>query len=70
MSAIFRLAGVRLFALALLRCVFVVASQAATQDEGPVIRYEISLAHPEQHTFHIKMKVPNVSGSLTVQMPA
>jgi len=34
------------------------------------IQYQISLAHPEQHTFHIKMTVPNVSGSLTVQMPA
>jgi len=28
------------------------------------------LAHPELHTFHIKMTVPNVSGSLKVQMPA
>ncbi|MBS1839913.1 MAG: M61 family metallopeptidase [Acidobacteria bacterium] len=34
------------------------------------IQYEISLAHPELHTFHIKMIVPDVKGSLTVQMPA
>jgi len=34
------------------------------------IQYQISLEHPEQHTFHIKMTVPNVTGSLTVQMPA
>jgi predicted metalloprotease with PDZ domain len=34
------------------------------------IQYQISLAHPEQHLFHITMKIPSVSGSLTVQMPA
>ncbi len=34
------------------------------------IQYQISLDHPEQHTFHIKITVPNVNGSVTVQMPA
>ena len=34
------------------------------------IEYQISLTHPEQHVFHIKMTVPNVAGSLTIQMPA
>ena len=34
------------------------------------IQYQISLEHPEQHTFHIKMTVPDVKGSLSVQMPA
>ncbi len=43
---------------------------------GPVtptfatIRYEVSLAHPEQHLFHVTMTIPNVAGSVTVQMPA
>lgn len=34
------------------------------------IRYEISVAHPESHLFHITMKVPAVESELTVQMPA
>jgi len=34
------------------------------------IRYEISLAHPAQHQFHVAMIVPSVKGSLVVQMPA
>ncbi|MGB7281370.1 MAG: PDZ domain-containing protein [Candidatus Acidiferrum sp.] len=38
-------------------------------DDAP-IRYEISLEHPERHLFHVIIKVPNVSGELTVQMPA
>ena len=34
------------------------------------IQYEISLAHPELHTFHIRMTIPDVKDSITVQMPA
>jgi predicted metalloprotease with PDZ domain len=34
------------------------------------IRYEVSLAHPEQHLFHVTMEVPEVTGDLTVQIPA
>ena len=34
------------------------------------IRYTISLAHPEQHTFHITMQVPNAGRELIVAMPA
>jgi predicted metalloprotease with PDZ domain len=34
------------------------------------IQYQISVAHPEQHTFHIKMTIPEVKDSVTVQMPA
>ena len=34
------------------------------------IRYEVSLAHPEQHLFHVKMEVPNVEDELTLQMAA
>jgi len=47
----------------LLACAFATPSYST-------IQYEISLAHPEQHLFHITMTVPDVSGSLTVQMPA
>jgi len=34
------------------------------------IRYEISLARPEQHLFHVTMTIPEVKGEVTVQMPA
>jgi predicted metalloprotease with PDZ domain len=34
------------------------------------IRYEVSMAHPEQHLFHVTMTIPEVNGAVTVQMPA
>lgn len=34
------------------------------------IRYDVSLAHPERHQFHITMTVPAAQGAVTVQMPA
>ena len=37
------------------------------------IRYDVSLAHPERHQFHVTMTVPVVpgaQGNVTVQMPA
>jgi len=34
------------------------------------IRYEVSLAHPEQHLFHVTMTIPDVTGEATVQMAA
>ncbi len=42
---------------------FSTAAQAA-------IRYEVSLAHPEQHVFHVTMQIPEVTGEVTVRMPA
>jgi predicted metalloprotease with PDZ domain len=36
---------------------------------GSPIRYEVSLAHPEGHLFHVLMKVP-ASGETLLQMPA
>ena len=34
------------------------------------IRYDVSLAHPERHQFHVTMTVPGAQGNVTVQMPA
>jgi predicted metalloprotease with PDZ domain len=34
------------------------------------ISYSISLANPEKHLFHVAMTIPDVSGDVTVQMPA
>ncbi len=34
------------------------------------IRYSISVEHPERHLFHVEMRIPDVAGEVTVQMPA
>jgi predicted metalloprotease with PDZ domain len=34
------------------------------------IRYHVSLAHPEQHVFHVTMTIPDVAEQVVVQMPA
>lgn len=34
------------------------------------IRYEVSLAHPEQHLFHVTMEVSDVQGGVKLQMAA
>jgi predicted metalloprotease with PDZ domain len=34
------------------------------------IRYEVSLAHPEQHLFHVTMTIPDVADEVTIQIPA
>lgn len=49
---------------------FVASSSAARESSGEPIRYEISVAHPESHLFHITMTVPASDGELTVQMPS
>jgi len=53
----------RFASFVLLACAFAIPSYST-------IQYEISLAHPEQHVFHIKMTIPDVKDSVTVQMPA
>jgi predicted metalloprotease with PDZ domain len=58
-KAIYRLA----LSLLLLPAVLAGAARAA-------IRYEVSLARPEQHLFHVKMEVPDVKDQLTLQMAA
>jgi predicted metalloprotease with PDZ domain len=49
---------------------FVVFVSLFSSTSGAAIRYEVSLAHPENHLFHVSMHVPDVSGAVTVQMPA
>jgi predicted metalloprotease with PDZ domain len=38
--------------------------------DGATIQYQISLAHPDKHLFHVRMEVPDISGEVTVEMPA
>jgi predicted metalloprotease with PDZ domain len=34
------------------------------------IRYDVSLAHPEQHLFHVTMTIPDVNDQVTIRIPA
>jgi predicted metalloprotease with PDZ domain len=43
---------------------------AAAPSARATISYSISLANPEKHLFHVTMSIPDVSGDVTVQMPA
>jgi predicted metalloprotease with PDZ domain len=49
---------------------FVVFVSLFSSTSHAAIRYEVSLAHPENHLFHVSMHVPDVSNAVTVQMPA
>ena len=41
-----------------------------SSSSNAAIRYEVSLAHPEQHLFHVTMTIPNVVNEVTVKMAA
>ena len=56
-------------ALALVLCLVALVLLSPTPARA-TIRYEISLAHPAEHQFHVAMIVPGVQGSVVVQMPA
>lgn len=43
---------------------------AFSTSSSATIQYAISLAHPEQHLFHVTMTIPNVNVEVTVQMAA
>jgi predicted metalloprotease with PDZ domain len=57
----------RFFARSLLGALLVLF---AASSSFATITYQISLAHPEQHLFHVTMTIPSVSDSVAVQMPA
>jgi predicted metalloprotease with PDZ domain len=60
----FRFRVVRSAILSVLFTVTFSASSKAT------IQYDVSLAHPEHHLFHVTMTIPDVTGEVIVQMPA
>ena len=47
-----------------------IAILAPIKNAAAAIRYTISLAHPEQHMFHVTMQVSDVGHDLLVAMPA
>ena len=49
---------------------FILFLLALSSPSSATIRYEVSLAHPEQHLFHVTMTIPNVVNDVTVQMAA
>ena len=49
---------------------FCLALLAVATPARATIRYEISLARPAQHQFHVTMTIPDVRQSVTVQIPA
>ena len=54
-----------------LQIVFAALLSAFLADHAvATIRYRVSLDHPERHIFHVSMEIPDVSGEVTVQMPA
>jgi len=42
----------------------------SSSSSNAAIRYEVSLAHPDQHLFHVTMTIPNVAREVTVKMAA
>ncbi len=49
---------------------FLVCALGWAEPSQATIRYEVSISHPEQHLFHVTMTIPDVSGEVTVQIPA
>ena len=47
-------------------CLLLVSPQASRAE----IRYAVSLAHPEQHLFHVSIEIPGVKDDLKLQMAA
>jgi len=62
-GSLFRDARFFAFLTLLLHCGFCSSLQAT-------IRYHVSLAHPEQHLFHVTMTIPDVEDEVFVQIPA
>jgi predicted metalloprotease with PDZ domain len=50
--------------------VFLVCMLGGPGPSRATIKYEVSISHPEQHIFHVTMTIPDVSGEVTVQIPA
>src|SRR4029077_15261603 len=60
----------RLCDLVMTTIVICLLALAAPAPARATIRYEISLARPAQHQFHVSMIIPGARSSVTVQMPA
>jgi predicted metalloprotease with PDZ domain len=61
----FHFGGARFFGL-----LSVLLGFACCSSLQATIRYEVSLAHPEQHLFHVTMTIPDVDNDVLIQIPA
>jgi predicted metalloprotease with PDZ domain len=59
--------GSRLLTRTILSLLFLLALDTSSK---ATIQYAVSLAHPEQHLFHVTMTIPDVNGEVSVQMAA
>jgi predicted metalloprotease with PDZ domain len=55
---------------ALFAALFGAMAFACAPSAYATIRYEVSLSHPERHTFHVRMEIPDVKLGEEVAMPA
>ena len=46
------------------------SAAALAQPAKALIEYQVSLANPSEHLFHVTMRIPDVHGELLLQMPA
>jgi predicted metalloprotease with PDZ domain len=58
----------RFLVLRIVLTAFLLAFVASRADA--TIRYTVSVEHPEKHTFHVSMEIPDVAGEVVVQIPA
>jgi predicted metalloprotease with PDZ domain len=49
---------------------FLVCALGWTGRSWATIRYEVSISYPERHLFHVTMTIPDVTGEVSVEMPA
>jgi predicted metalloprotease with PDZ domain len=56
--------------MALLATLLLLCLLGSGSPSRATIQYQISLAHPEQHLFHVSMTIPDVRGEVTVLIPA
>lgn len=64
------IARTRLASILLRTIGFLVFALTFAGSSSATVRYEVSLSHPEGHLFHVTMTIPDVSGHVTVQIPA
>jgi predicted metalloprotease with PDZ domain len=57
------------FLLSTVLC-FVFLASLCARSTSATVQYDVSLAKPSEHLFHVSMTVPDVHGELTLQMPA
>jgi predicted metalloprotease with PDZ domain len=49
---------------------FLVCALGWASPSWATILYEVSIKHPQDHLFHVTLTIPDVSGEVTVQIPA